>query len=168
MIQDMKLKNLNENNMKRILIICLMSMFMLALNATEREFIVVYLVDGSTIEVPLQEKPIVKIADGKLKITTAMNILEIERDNVSRFTFSGNVDGVGTVLLSGAEMEQDGNMLIFRNLPKDSDVAFYSVEGVLLVSEVVEDEYVMSLEKYPKGIYIVRVNGIGTKIVKSK
>lgn len=164
----MKLKNLNENNMKRILIICLMSMFMLALNATEREFIVVYLVDGSTIEVPLQEKPIVKIADGKLKITTAMNILEIERDNVSRFTFSGNVDGVGTVLLSGAEMEQDGNMLIFRNLPKDSDVAFYSVEGVLLVSEVVEDEYVMSLEKYPKGIYIVRVNGIGTKIVKSK
>ena len=168
MIQDMKLKNLNENNMKRILIICLMSMFMLALNATEREFIVVYLVDGSTIEVPLQEKPIVKIADGKLKITTAMNILEIERDNVSRFTFSGNVDGVGTVLLSGAEMEQDGNMLIFRNLPKDSDVAFYSVEGVLLVSEVVEDEYVMSLEKYPKGIYIVRVNGIGTKIVKTK
>ena len=168
MIQDMKLKNLNENNMKRILIICLMSMFMLALNATEREFIVVYLVDGSTIEVPLQEKPIVKIADGKLKITTAMNILEIERDNVSRFTFSGNVDGVGTVLLSGAEMEQDGNMLIFRNLPKDSDVAFYSVEGVLLDSEVVEDEYVMSLEKYPKGIYIVRVNGIGTKIVKSK
>lgn len=164
----MKLKNLNENNMKRILIICLMSMFMLALNATEREFIVVYLVDGSTIEVPLQEKPIVKIADGKLKITTAMNILEIERDNVSRFTFSGNVDGVGTVLLSGAEMEQDGNMLIFRNLPKDSDVAFYSVEGVLLDSEVVEDEYVMSLEKYPKGIYIVRVNGIGTKIVKSK
>ena len=145
-----------------------MSMFILMSNATEREFIVVYLVDGSTIEVPLQEKPIVKIADGKLKITTAMNILEIERDNVSRFTFSGNVDGVGTVLLSGAEMEQDGNMLIFRNLPKDSDVAFYSVEGVLLVSEVVEDEYVMSLEKYPKGIYIVRVNGIGTKIVKSK
>ena len=154
--------------MKRILIICLMSMFMLALNATEREFIVVYMVDGTMIEVPLQEMPIVKIADGKLKITTAMNILEIERDSVSRFTFSGNVDGVGTVLLSGAEMEQDGNILIFRNLPQDSDIAFYSVEGVLLDSEEVEGEYVMSLEKYPKGIYIVRVNGIGTKIVKTK
>ena len=154
--------------MKRILIICLMSMFMLALNATEREFIVVYMVDGTTIEVPLQEMPIVKIADGKLKITSAMNILEIERDNVSRFTFSGNVDGVGTVLLSGVEMEQDGNILIFRNLPQDSDIAFYSVEGVLLLSKVVEGEYVMSLEKYPKGIYIVRVNGIGTKIVKTK
>ena len=154
--------------MKRILTICLMSMFMLALNATEREFIVVYMVDGTTIEVPLQEMPIVKIADGKLKITTAMNILEIERDNVSRFTFSGNVDGVGTVLLSGVEMEQDGNILIFRNLPKDSDIAFYSVEGVLLDSKIVEGEYVMSLEKYPKGIYIVRVNGIGTKIVKTK
>ena len=164
----MNLLNLNENNMKRILIICLMSMFMLALNATEREFIVVYMVDGTTIEVPLQEMPIVKIADGKLKITTAMNILEIERDNVSRFTFSGNVDGVGTVLLSGVEMEQDGNILIFRNLPKDSDIAFYSVEGVLLDSKIVEGEYVMSLEKYPKGIYIVRVNGIGTKIVKTK
>ena len=133
--------------MKRILTICLMSMFMLALNATEREFIVVYMVDGTTIEVPLQEMPIVKIADGKLKITTAMNILEIERDNVSRFTFSGNVDGVGTVLLSGVEMEQDGNILIFRNLPKDSDIAFYSVEGVLLDSKIVEGEYVMSLEK---------------------
>ena len=126
------------------------------------------MVDGTTIEVPLQEMPIVKIADGKLKITTAMNILEIERDNVSRFTFSGNVDGVGTVLLSGVEMEQDGNILIFRNLPKDSDIAFYSVEGVLLDSKIVEGEYVMSLEKYPKGIYIVRVNGIGTKIVKTK
>ena len=154
--------------MKRILTICLMSMFMLALNATEREFIVVYMVDGTTIEVPLQEMPIVKIADGKLKITTAMSIFEIERDSVSRFTFSGNVDGVGTVLLSGVEMEQDGNILIFRNLPKDSDIAFYSVEGVLLDSKIVEGEYVMSLEKYPKGIYIVRVNGIGTKIVKTK
>ena len=154
--------------MKRILIICLMSMFMLALNATEREFIVVYMVDGTTIEVPLQEMPIVKIADGKLKITTAMSIFELERDSVSQFTFSGNVDGVGTVLLSGAEMEQEGNMLMFRNLPKDSDIAFYSVEGVLLDSKIVEGEYVMSLEKYPKGIYIVRVNGIGTKIVKTK
>ena len=126
------------------------------------------MVDGTTIEVPLQEMPIVKIADGKLKITTAMSIFEIERDSVSRFTFSGNVDGVGTVLLSGAEMEQEGNMLMFRNLPKDSDIAFYSVEGVLLDSKIVEGEYVMSLEKYPKGIYIVRVNGIGTKIVKTK
>ena len=112
--------------------------------------------------------PIVKIVDGKLKITTEMNTLELERDSVSRFTFSGNVDGVGTVLLSGAEMEQKGNMLIFRNLSKDSDIAFYSVEGVLLASEVAEGEYIMSLEKYPKGIYIVRVNGIGTKIVKTK
>ena len=154
--------------MKRILIICLMSMFMLALNATEREFIVVYMVDGTTIEVLLQEMPIVKIADGKLKITTAMNILEIERDSVSRFTFSGNVDGVGTVLLSVAEMEQEGNMLMFRNLPKDSDIAFYSVEGVLLDSKIVEGEYVMSLEEYPKGIFIVIVNGISTKIVKTK
>lgn len=150
--------------MKRVLLIFLFFVFWGVANATDQPRIVVHLADNTSMEVLLQEMPIVKFINEKLKIETSMNLYEFDRNNVVKFEFKGDVDGVEKVQHSDFNLVHVDNMLKFQNLPMNSEIEVFSADGILLFANVVEGNYILMLDDFSQGIYIVRVNGISTKI----
>lgn len=154
--------------MKRVLLILLLFTFFGVARATDQPRIVVHLADNTSMEVLLQEMPIVKFINEKLKIETSMNLYEFDRNNVVKFEFKGDVDGVEKVQHSDFNLVHVDNMLKFQNLPMNSQIEVFSTDGILLFANIIEGDYILLLDDFSQGVYIVRVNEISTKIVIKK
>lgn len=94
-------------------------------------------------------------------------------DNYYRFyahsvrpVMTGEDNSVEKTWQNEVEVVNKGGVLSFANLPADSEIKLYSVDGKLLKSEVVTDNYSIIITNLTNGVYIVNVNGVSTKIAK--
>ncbi len=79
---------------------------------------------------------------------------------------TGEGNSVEKTLQNDVEIINIGSVLLFSNLPTDSEIKLYAIDGKLLQNEVATGNYNINITNLPSGIYIVNVNGISTKIAK--
>ncbi len=79
---------------------------------------------------------------------------------------AGEGNSVEKTWQNDVEVVNKSGILLFSNLPANSEIKLYAIDGKLLNSEVATGNYSINISNFPTGIYIVNVNGISTKIAK--
>lgn len=137
--------------------------------ATEYAGILVTMIDGTSTTIRIDEKPIVTISNNKLIIKTTEATAEFDRAKVARFNFLDEESGIdGVQANESAFVKQEGDLFIFNNLPADSEIKIYNLEGVLMKNETATGDYALSTADLISGVYIVSVNGVSTKIAVTR
>ena len=151
---------------KTILSVILMAFGVLS-HAESYEGILVTLVDGTTTTISFSEKPVIKFQSDKLVVHSDAVSTEFDRSKVSRFNYVGDVTTrVDVVVKNDVKVFNKGGVLLFANLPVNSEIRLFSADGKLLKRDISTDNYVLNITDFSSGIYIVKVNGVSTKIVK--
>ncbi len=139
----------------------------LASYAKGYEGILVTMVDGTTATINFDENPIIKLKPEKLVVQTDIATTEFDRSTVARFNYVGDVTTrVDAVVKNDVKVFNKGGVLLFANLPVNSEIRLFSADGKLLKRDISTDNYVLNITDFSSGIYIVKVNGVSTKIVK--
>jgi len=139
----------------------------LASYAKGYEGILVTMVDGTTATINFDENPIIKLKPEKLVVQTDIATTEFDRSKVARFNYVGDVTTrVDAVVKNDVKVFNKGGVLLFANLPVNSEIRLFSADGKLLKRDISTDNYVLNITDFSSGIYIVKVNGVSTKIVK--
>ena len=135
--------------------------------AESYEGILVTLVDGTTTTISFSEKPVIKFQSDKLVVHSDAVSTEFDRSTVARFNYVGDVTTrVDAVVKNDVKVFNKGGVLLFANLPVNSEIRLFSADGKLLKRDISTDNYVLNITDFSSGIYIVKVNGVSTKIVK--
>lgn len=134
------------------------------IHAQEYESVTMTMVNGVTTTVKLSGEPTIKFVDDKLIITTKEATAEFDRQEIMQLNYNV-VAGVENINHDSISVVNNGEALIFENLPANSRIMVYDLSGRLLKSYIA-DSYIFELpfSCFFKGIYIVRVNGVSTKI----
>ncbi len=134
------------------------------IHAQEYESVTMTMVNGVTTTVKLSGEPTIKFVDDKLIITTKEATAEFDRQEIMQLNYNV-VAGVENINHDSISVVNNGEALIFENLPANSRIMVYDLSGRLLKSYIA-DSYIFELpfSSFFKGIYIVRVNGVSTKI----
>lgn len=148
----------------RTAVLLLMMMLGVIIHAQEYESVTMTMVNGVTTTVKLSGEPTIKFVDDKLIITTKEATAEFDRQEIMQLNYNV-VAGVENINHDSISVVNNGEALIFENLPANSRIMVYDLSGRLLKSYIA-DSYIFELpfSSFFKGIYIVRVNGVSTKI----
>ncbi|MBE6317719.1 MAG: T9SS type A sorting domain-containing protein [Bacteroidales bacterium] len=153
--------------MKNLLLAMALIAIALASYAKGYEGILVTMVDGTTATINFDENPIIKLKPEKLVVQTDIATTEFDRSKVARFNYVGDVTTrVDAVVKNDVKVFNKGGVLLFANLPVNSEIRLFSADGKLLKRDISTDNYVLNITDFSSGIYIVKVNGVSTKIVK--
>lgn len=148
----------------RTAILLLMMMLGAMIHAQEYESATLTMVNGTTTTVKFSGEPTIKFTDGKLIITTDEATTEFDRQDIRQLTYNV-VAGVENVNRDDISIDNNGEALVFSNLPYGSKVNVYDLSGRLLKSETASgNSFELPFNSLSKGIYIVSVNGVSTKI----
>jgi hypothetical protein len=68
----------------------------------------------------------------------------------------------------GSEFSSDGESITFTGLKSNTPVYLYTVAGQLVktVTATGQSKTVVSVSKFPVGVYVVKANGVTFKITK--
>lgn len=152
--------------MKKLLLTMLLMALGVVSYAEGYAGILVTMVDGSTATISFDENPVIKLQPEKLIVKTDVATTEFDRSAVARFNYVTDLNGVEVIEKNDVEVVNKGGMLSFANLPTDSEIKLYSVDGNLLQNVIATGCYTLELSNLSTGIYIVNVNGVSTKIAK--
>ena len=125
--------------------------------------------DGTTTEVDLLNRPLVKFVKDKVLVVTSTIInLEYDKNDVLRFTYSGSMeDGINSPVAE-ANMEQKDGRIIIHDVKTVDKVAVYKTNGIRVPVHFSfqGNDVVLSLSQIPSGIYLFSVNGRTSKFTK--
>lgn len=128
----------------------------------------VWLSDGQVQTIKLDEQPVTKYADGNLVITTTRTSITYPLEQVRKYTYTTQADGITNTKSIGVTYSADGETLTFSNLKPQTDIAVYNVSGQLLRKQTSSGsgDAIVSCSHMPVGVYVVKVNGATYKISK--
>ncbi|MBR5898055.1 MAG: T9SS type A sorting domain-containing protein [Muribaculaceae bacterium] len=151
--------------MKKFLSLFLMLILGLVVHSKEYYGITIMMLDGSITTVRLSGEPVIKYCEEKIVITTNETTAEIAQENVVSLSYS-DVNSVEDLADSTDNLyiSKKGEMLIFENLPTNSNILMHNINGIQIKNITASDYYEISLSNLSAGIYIVSVNGVSTKI----
>jgi hypothetical protein len=133
---------------------------------------VISFIDDTQVTVNLKSDMEFSFSNDSLKITAENVDLEYSFDDVQNWTYSH--DAVDERPLKTATVENDqkpeiaweGNALTFNGLQTQSQVSLFSVNGQLIDAYQCDGNTVLSLDKYPSGMYLITVNNTTFKFRK--
>lgn len=155
--------------MKRLALSFLMLIGTLSSFADDINAMMLHLSSGKSVICMLDEKPIVSFCGDELILTTHMNAVSYQSSNVLKFTYL-YVDpaAVGKVEMSQSMFSFSGNTLTVTGIEPDSQVAVYSVDGVLVASAKTNQKgsATISLPEQSGKVYVVKTSVANFKITK--
>lgn len=137
--------------------------------AQDKNVLLVRLADGSKVEFLLDESPCVTFEKGTVIVKSSMVKGEFKRNEILRFEYIG-VENTSVEQSSYKTTlpECFGNTLVVTGLTENTKVQVHSSNGQI-VNELVADalgKVVVSLEKYPSGLYIISYSNVTYKFTK--
>lgn len=130
---------------------------------TEAKKLVVYNTNGTFTEIMLSQQPFVKNKGSYIEISTTSTTISFELDKLQKMMFYNENDEVGAI--NDVYQDSPREVINFNQLPPDSKIEIYDIEGKLLKRQRVGNEsQALQLSELGKGIFLVRINGITYKI----
>lgn len=134
---------------------------------TTKANLVVWCKNGAKVSFLLNDKPIVKINDGKWKIDGNKTSAEYDVADVVKITYDGIPDDIPTIGVEiGKPFAVEGDALTFLSDSEDLNVRIVALSGVVVKQFVARRGTASSvpLNQFASGVYIVNVNNISYKI----
>lgn len=127
----------------------------------------VWQADGKVMNINLNEQPVTTYSDGQLIITTTKTTVTFPLEQVVKYTYT-DATGISSPEAVGSKMSADGESITFTGLKPNTPVYVYSVAGQLLtrVTATGQAKTVVSVSRFPVGVYVVKANGVTFKITK--
>lgn len=138
-------------------------------SAETNKSILVWQKDGKAVSFNLDEHPKIYFKDTDLVISTDRVTVSYDQKEVSRFTFSaGDNTGIGSIVEPDITFTQTGDLILVTGIAQDKPIRVYSSSGQLLQSRKTDSSshVVVSLAKYPSGIYLIQADTITFKFTK--
>ena len=138
------------------------------LDLTTKRNLVVWGKDGSQTTFVLNEKPVVTVADGIIKVESVMANAEFSFNDILKLTYEGIVEPSAS--LNNIEMktfEQANDALTFYSDREDLHVQIVSLSGIVEKQFTVRQgsAFNLPLSQFSAGVYVINVNMISYKIV---
>lgn len=138
-----------------------------SLDLTTKRNLVVWGKDGSQTTFVLNENPVVTVADGIIKVESAMANAEFSFNDILKLTYEGIVESSSS--LNDIEMksfEQANDALIFYSDSEDLHVHIVSLSGIVGKQFTVKQgsTFSLPLSQFSAGVYVISVNMISYKI----
>lgn len=157
--------------MKRILLLLLTSFVLLTFSQVvhaEEPQLQIWLSDGQTVSIKLNEEPVTTYSDGQLIIKTTKTTITYPLEQVKKYTYTHLADGVSTLPSMKISFSVNGETLFFNGLNPDTRIAVYSASGQLVrsLNAGQQKNVKVSVSNLPTGVYVVKVNGATYKITK--
>lgn len=133
------------------------------------EWLHIWFADGTSASVQLDTRPQVTFEGNLMKVTSSVQSMEFQADNVLRFTYSGiSMPTDVQSAKSEPNFRQDGENLYFHGNVSADKIALYTSDGKAVPVRVksVGTALCLPLSALPQGIYVLNVNGKTTKIVR--
>lgn len=159
--------NMNVVHRAMMALVCLMAFA--STRAEERITLRVWFADGTTTDVQLYTRPQVTFQDDKVVITSPIATFTYDAQQVLRFTYAGGKTPIKVEnAKADAAYHQKGELILFDAKVKASDVQLFTEDGKRLSAKVtnVNGRPTLSLTALPAGVYLLKVNGRTSKILK--
>ena len=150
--------------MKRILLTGAMLLSMICLHAAQ--YMTVTPLTGDPVSFRFDTQPEISFLSGKLQVKTADGTTptKFDIDDVESITFT-DAGGVDSPTESMMYFTSDADGLHYFNVAQEAQATVYDIKGVCLKScSVSGGEFHVSRAEFGKGIYIVKINNLTTKI----
>ena len=127
----------------------------------------VWQADGKVMSINLNEQPVTTYSDGQLIIKTTKTTVTFPLEQVVKYTYT-DATGISTPSAMGSQFSADGESITFTGLKPNTPVYLYTVAGQLLktVTATGQSKTVVSVSRFPVGVYVVKANGVTFKITK--
>jgi hypothetical protein len=127
----------------------------------------VWQANGKVLNISLNEEPRTTYSDGQLIITTTKTTVTFPLEEVVKYTYT-DATGISSPEVVGSKMSADGESITFTGLKANTPVYLYTVAGQLVktVTATGQSKTVVSVSKFPVGVYVVKANGVTFKITK--
>ena len=105
--------------------------------------------------------------DEQLIIKTTKTTVTFPLEQVVKYTYT-DATGISTPSAMGSQFSADGESITFTGLKPNTPVYLYTVAGQLLktVTATGQSKTVVSVSRFPVGVYVVKANGVTFKITK--
>ena len=131
--------------------------------------LVVWMKNGEKVYYNLKEYPKTTFSGSNVVITTNTMEVAYPLEQVLRYTYENLASDI-EALLTDKEVyvSREGDVITFQNLHSAQPIQVFSIDGKLLETHSVNDKQStsLSLNAYPTGVYIVKVNGTTYKMMK--
>ena len=129
--------------------------------------LVIHHADGKTTEVELNTMPCITMTADKMQIKSSVAELVYDKSDVLKFTFKNVITGMSTIQNRMA-YRIDEDEITFHGIPKTCEVRVYNGKGLQIPVCLMTrgTDAVLSLAQFPKGIYLIYINGITMKFLR--
>lgn len=122
---------------------------------------------GQTTDVELFTQPRIEFQNDKVLITSPVLNIEYPKDDVLRFTYKGSDDAID-MPKADADVQRDGDHLVFHGIKSQDQVAVYTVNGIRVPVRLQYsgNDAALTLSQIPQGVYMLSVNGRTSKFTR--
>ena len=154
--------NINKQ-MKLRLFLLLMSLATLSAYADDAR-IVIKQKSGSETILELSTHPVITFSGEDMVVTSDFTSISIPLDLIDCYTAYDDATGIEPIVTP--PLYANGHV-VFRSLPKGTEVRVYTVEGHLVRSQPADDfgQTDISLDMLPKGVYVISTPACKIKII---
>lgn len=113
-------------------------------------------VNGNPVVIVLSEHPSITYTNNTLHIETKKETIDVHVSQITDMVFS-ETTGIKDINIQQLQIEKEGN-ICFQQLPKGSKVNVFTINGIEVLSAIVNDfrNAVINVSNLPKGNYIVK------------
>ncbi len=142
--------------------------------ATGYKSVVINKMDNTTMSIAMEGDMTTSIANGELNLSCAKGDITMMISDVRNWTFSTKSGAsdlwAGIELPIGDEVTciMESDRILIENLPQNSVVALYTIDGRTISSATVGGNYELSLVGLQHGVYVLTYNNKSLKIAVAK
>lgn len=124
--------------------------------------------DGITTSFKLDEKPVCTFSSEDLVISTQTSNYSTPLSNIKNFFYENVFSDIEITPFNGVSISQKGTTLFIKGLAENEVVTIYNMEGKQMYNDRVTgvDAFTISIECFPRGIYVVKTIDITFKFLK--
>lgn len=126
--------------------------------------------DGSSFAVAMEDGMTTRVAGGNVTLSCAKGDVVVPCDRLKFWNYSASDGDSGLwqgLELVGSDMVGvvlESDRISLHNLPQDSMVGLYSVDGRMIVNARVSEYYEIPTSSLTRGVYVLTYNGKSLKV----
>lgn len=158
--------------MKKLITLLFLVLGIISIRAEETTQLVILSKDGTKVSYLLRDFPQISLTGGDITVMSKGVSVTYSVSQTEKFYYEpveNKIEsGIRDLQTEELTYRFNGNAIIFSALKADSQISMYSINGSLLFSKsnIAEGEYVLSLDNFSTGAYVMKVNEITCKIIK--
>ena len=130
--------------------------------------LVIHHPDGTTTDVELFTQPHVEFQGDKVLITSPVLDIEYPKEQVLSFTYKGKMLSGINAPTTEADVNRDGNQLVFHGIGQRDKMAVYTANGIRVPVRLTRngDHVTLPLSQIPQGVCLISINGRTSKFTR--